>query len=212
MTAFSKVFEKVIYVRLYQYLISHSVLVNEQFGFKAKLSSAKAIFSLNNEILEALNSKKVVGGIFCNLEKAFDSVNHDILLCKLNFYGIRGPFYKLLKSYLINRYHRVLTGGRSSSNCSFLEWGKINHGIPQGSILGPLLFLFYVNDLLKIFQYNSKPTLSADDTSFIFSNPIYSDFKTILIMCFFQLNKWFDDNLLFLNYEKTHFTLRHCSS
>jgi len=92
LTAFSKVFEKVVYVRLYKHLNCHSVLVNEQFGFKAKSSTAKAIFSLIHGILEALNSKKVVGGIFCDLEKACDSVNHDILLCKLNFYSIRGPF------------------------------------------------------------------------------------------------------------------------
>jgi len=84
LTAFSKVFEKVIYVGLYQHLISHGVLVNEQFGFKAKSSTTKATFNLINEILKALNSKKVVGDIFCDLEKAFDSVNHDILLCKLN--------------------------------------------------------------------------------------------------------------------------------
>jgi len=144
LTAFSKVFEKVIHVRLYQHLINHNVFVNEQFGFKAKSSTAKATFNLINEILEALNSKKVVGGIFCNLEKAFDSVNHDILLCKLNFYGIRGPFHKLIKSYLINRYQGVLMGGNSSYH-SYLEWGTINHGVPQGSILGPLLFLFYIN-------------------------------------------------------------------
>ena len=92
LTALSKVFEKVIYVRLYQHLISLSILMNEQFGFITISSTAKAIFNLINEILEALNSKKVVGGTFCNLEKAFDSVNHYILLCKLNFCGIRGPF------------------------------------------------------------------------------------------------------------------------
>jgi len=80
LTAFSKVFEKVICVRLYQHLINHSVLVNEQFGFRAKSSTAKATFSVINEILEALNSKKVVGGIFCNLEKAFGSVNYDIIM------------------------------------------------------------------------------------------------------------------------------------
>ena len=74
--------------------------MNEQFGFKAKSSTAKATFTLINELLEALNSKKVVGGIFCDLEKAFHSVIYDILLCKLNFYGIRGPFHTLIKSYL----------------------------------------------------------------------------------------------------------------
>jgi hypothetical protein len=128
--------------------------VNELFGFKAKSSTAKATFNLINEILEALNSKKVVGGIFFYFVKAFDSVNYDMLLCKLNLYGIRGPFIKLIKSYLTNRYQRVLIGGKSSYHSSF-ECGKINCGLHQGSILGPLLFLFYINNLLKIVQYIS---------------------------------------------------------
>jgi hypothetical protein len=130
----------------------------------------------------------VVGGSFCDLEKAFDSVNHDyLLLCKLNFYGIRGPFYKLVKSYLTNRYQRVLIGGMSSHS-NILECGKINHGVLQGSILGPLLFLFYINGLLKIVQYNSKPILSADETSLILSNPSHLDFKTNINNVFSHLN------------------------
>ena len=103
MNAFTKVFEKVIYVRIYQHLINYSALVNEQFRFKAQLSTAKATFNLINEILEALYSKKEKGAIFCDLEKAFDSVNYYIFLFKINFYGIRGPFHKLIKSYLTNK-------------------------------------------------------------------------------------------------------------
>jgi hypothetical protein len=93
LTTFSKVFEKVIHARLYQHSNNHNILVNEQFGFRAHSPTQKATLILINEILEALNSKKLVGGIFCELEKAFDSVKHDILLCKLEFYGIRGLFY-----------------------------------------------------------------------------------------------------------------------
>jgi hypothetical protein len=111
-----------------------------------------------------------------------------ILLCKLNFYGIGGPFHKLIKSCLTNRYQRVLMGGKSSYHSSYSEWGKINHGIPQGSILGPLLFLFYINYLLKIVQYSSKPTHFADYTSLIFSNPNYLDFKPTINNVFSQIN------------------------
>jgi hypothetical protein len=171
---------------------------------KAKSSTAKATFNLINEILEALNSKKVVGGIFCDLEKAFDSVNYDMLLCKLNLYGITGSFIKLIKSYRTDRYQRVLIGGKSSYHSS-LECGKINRGVPQGSILGPLLFLLYINNLLKIVQYISKPSLFGDDTSLIFSNPSYLDFKRTSNNVFSQLNKWFDDNLLLLNYGRTQY-------
>ena len=135
--------------------------------------------------MEALNSKTVVGGIFCDLGKAFDSVNHDILLCKLNVYGIRGPFHKLIKSYLTNRNQRVLIGSNSFYYGSYLEWGKINHGVPQGFKLGPLLFLFYINDLLKIAEFNSKPSFFLQMIQVLFSLiPITQTLKPQLIMCF----------------------------
>ena len=102
--AFSKVFEKVIYVRLYQHLANNNILIDEQFGFRPKSSTTAAAYNLINEVLDALNSKKLVGGIFCDLKKAFDSVDRDILISKLEFYGIRGKFNELIKSYLNNRY------------------------------------------------------------------------------------------------------------
>ena len=102
--AFSKVLERVLCVRMYQHLANNSILVDEQFGFRPKSSTMAAAFNLINEVLDALNSKKIVGSIFCDLRKAFDSVDHDILLSKLEFCGVRGKFYELIKSYLTNRY------------------------------------------------------------------------------------------------------------
>jgi hypothetical protein len=88
-----------------------------------------------------------VGGIFCNLDKAVDCVNHDLLMKKLKFYGIVGNANALIKSCLSDRYRRVLIDDDLTHSCASSEWGKLNHEVPQGSILGPVLFLFYVNDL-----------------------------------------------------------------
>jgi len=117
----------------------------------------------------------MVGDIFCDLQNAFDCVNHNILLTKLEFCGITGITDKLTKSYLGGRYQRVVLNNHSSSLCS--NWGEITHGVPQGSILGPLLFLLYINDLSQITNDNSKIVLFADDTSIIITNPNPTDFE-----------------------------------
>jgi hypothetical protein len=104
LTSFSKIFEKVIYIRLLKHIMNNAILSSEQFGFRSNSSTEKATFKLLNGILLALNIKTLVEGIFCDLEKAFDCVNHDLLMEKLKFYGIVGNAYALIKSYLSDRY------------------------------------------------------------------------------------------------------------
>jgi len=108
LTSFSKIIEKIIYKRLYNHLNELNMLVNEQFGFREKSSTDLATYVLLNTVLLALDKKNLVGGLFCDIQKAFDCVNHDILLAKLEFYGISGIANKLMRSYIKNRYQTVI--------------------------------------------------------------------------------------------------------
>jgi hypothetical protein len=106
LTSFSKISERITYDRLYQHLSYNSILVNEQFGFIKNSSTSDTTYSLLKEILDALNNNLLVGGIFCDLRKAFNCVNHNLLLSKMEFYGIRGISNRLIRSHLSNRYQR----------------------------------------------------------------------------------------------------------
>ena len=102
------ILEKAVYIQLYEHCSKHNILVDEQFGFRNKLATTAAIFKLNNKTKIALNDKIMVGAIFCDLEKAFDSINHDVLISKLNFYGVKGKTLLWFKSYLSNIYQRLI--------------------------------------------------------------------------------------------------------
>lgn len=202
--SFSKVFGKLMYNRLLEHMNINNKLDTKQYGFRKNTLTEKASYNLIHEILVATNDKCLVGGIFCDREKAFDCLNHNILLRKLEFYGIVGKFQALIKSYLSERYKKVLTDNINLNNSIASNWGRVTQEVPQGSILGPLFFLLYINDLPKITSTDAKIFLYADDTSLIVTNPNLEDFKTTMNKIFLEVNKWFKANLLILNLKKIH--------
>jgi hypothetical protein len=188
--SFSKIFENVLQTRLLKHLTDHNILVKEQYGFRTNLNSDNATKHSTNEILNALNNNLLVGGIFCNLEKACDCVNHKILLTKLEFYGITGNHYKLYKSYLMDRHQGTLLYNENG-NIITSAWSKVEHDVPQGSVLGPLLFLIFINDLPKFINEKSVPILFADDTSILVPHPNPLVFYNTINTVFQILNDWF---------------------
>ena len=146
------------------FLEINNILIGNQFGFCRSHSSYMALMVMINEISQALNSGEHVVGIFLDFSKAFDTVNHSILLKKLYYYGIRGNALEWFESYLSGRQQYVTYNGfLLSTKC-------IKCGVPQGSILGPLLFLVYINDLQRVCK-SSTPILFADDTNLFNKNP-----------------------------------------
>ena len=156
---FGKIFERVIYNFIFNYFINNKLFTPSQSGFLPGDSCIAQLLSIIHEIQTAFdeNPSVDVRGIFLDIPKAFDKVWHEGLLYKLETYGIEGQLLSLLKNYLENREKRVVLNGQTS------DWKKINSGVPQGSVLGPLLFLIYINDLPD--GITSICKIFADDTS-----------------------------------------------
>ena len=148
----NNIFEKIIFNRLYCFLEKYDCIYELQYGFRAKHSTTHALINITERVRVALDNNQPVSGVFVDLQKAFDTVNHTILLSKLEYYGIRGSIKGWFESYLHKRKQSVIINGYES------EIQILNHGVPQGSVLGPLLLLIYINDLHLSIQ-NSNVSL-----------------------------------------------------
>jgi len=154
-----------------------------------------------DEILNHLEDKLFVVGIFFDLAKAFDTLNHSLLLDKLYCYGIRGQMWNWFQSYLTGRTQYVSINGVSSSPLS------IDFGVPQGSVLGPLLFLIFINDIGRIPGLGGKPKLFADDTNLFISSHSLSDLEIKSQLSINAIANWILSNRLTLNIDKTCYVL-----
>ena len=196
----SKIFEKCIHRRILNFLDKFNILSPNQFGFRPRISTADALLKFIDFQYNVLNDKKYSCNIFIDFRKAFDTVDHSILLRKLDAYGVRGSAHKLLTNYLSNRRHYVSIENTSSNEHT------TNMGIPQGSILGPLLFLIYINDLPNVSkEFNT--ILFADYTTLSFKS---NDLNSLIRHCNVELSKffiWSCANKLSVNTDKTCFNL-----
>ena len=190
------IFEKVMYDRIYNFLNNQKCFYPLQFGFRNKHSTNHALISIIDKVNEALDNKKVACGIFVDFQKAFDTVNHDILLKKLSHYGIRGSVNDWFKSYLYERKQFVSILGYNSALAT------VHHGVPQGSVLGPLLFLIYINDLHKAIKYSTVYHF-ADDTNMLRIENNYRKLEKQLNLDLKSLSTWLLANKISLNATKT---------
>jgi hypothetical protein len=157
---------------------------------------------LTDYILTSLNRRQHVEGIFCDLTKAFDCVNHEILLTKLHYYGIRGVGWNWFKTCITNRKQKVQIISQSGIQESICKWETIKSGVPQGSILGPLLFIVYMNDFPHIVNQLASPVMYADDTSVIVAA---KDLEGKVNATLNHITDWFSISGLTLNMETANF-------
>ena len=193
--ALSKIPEKIVFNRLYNFLLDINFLSPYQSGFRPGDSTVNQLIYIVHKIHEALDSGNEVRMGFLDISKAFDKVWHKGLIFKLKTIGVRGPLLNWIVSYLSQRKQRVVINGQSS------DWGDIEAGVPQGSVLGPLLFLIYINDITKNLQSNCF--LFADDSSLfqIVSDPHSTSIS--LNRDLEEIESWSRDWLVTINAEKT---------
>ena len=196
----SKVLEKVMHKRLSAYMEKHQMLYRNQFGFRPKHSTSDAVIQFAHDALHSLDTNGKCLSVFLDLSKAFDTISHDTLTSKMSHYGVRGTSINWFKSYLCNRTQYVSYKG-TKSECSV-----VTHGVPQGSVLGPLLFILYTNDLPNSIKH-SKTMLFADDTTIYATGNNSADLFEKVNEDLSHLTDWFRAIQLSVNASKTKYIL-----
>ena len=200
LSVMSKILERLMYNRLYDFFNKHNFFYKYQFGFRKFHSTSLALIELVDSLRTNSDDGKFSLGIFIDLQKAFDTVDHEILLFKLSSYGIRGLALDWFRSYLTSRSQFVSACNARSSTLG------LTCGVPQGSILGPLLFIIYINDIQSAVSKGTTK-LFADDTNIFLTgkalDTVFVDANLVLN----ELNSWFSANKLSLSPEKTCYCL-----
>ena len=202
----SKILEKLLYKRTYAFLDNNNQIYHSQYGFRSKHSCENVIGDLVSQILKNQQQNKYTAALFLDLSKAFDTLNHELLLNKLEIYSVRGIALDWFRSYLSGRTMRLKCQAGETRAQTYSDWYKISHSTPQGSCLGPLLFLIFCNDLQLNLEYMSCIQFADDTTLF------YADKSLDVIKCCVEndleiIMDWFRANSLTLNVQKTKYLL-----
>lgn len=196
----ARIFERLIYVQLYSYLTDNNLLNSRQSGFRSLHSTVTSLLDLTNQWYFNIDCGLLNGVIFLDLKKAFDTVDHNILLTKLKYLGIKGHAHKWFESYLTSRSQKCYVNGTLSDEVPVIC------GVPQGSILGPLLFLIFINDLTCSLQH-SKARMYADDTSLTFTACTIPELQKMMETDLYHIKQWLQCNKLSLNIMKTEYMI-----
>ena len=199
----AKVFERIVCDQLYNFLSNEDIISTHQSGFRSSHSTLTALLEATDNWVFKIDRGNVNAVVFLDLKKAFDTVDHDILLSKMNLYGIQGIALDWFRSYLTNRTQRCLVNGSLSRICS------LKCGVPQGTILGPLLFLIYINDLPNCLT-SCQPRMYAgyaDNTYTTYADVGVNSIQLNLNHDLGNLNKWLISNKLTLKTAKAEFML-----
>ena len=206
LSTFSKVLEKVVYNRVYTFLDKTGQISSKQYGFRAKHSCEHAVGQLIGSVLKNLENKKLTVSVLLDLSKAFDTIKHEIMLKKLELYGVRGIPLSWFQSYLEERTMRVKCQTTCLNDDSYSDLYPIEYGTPQGLCLGPLIFLIFVNDM-SLHISDGDIIQFADDTTLIFGHRNKNYLKFCIERELAVLQDWFYANKRTLNVEKSVYVL-----